>query len=73
MSILGITVLSTLKVLRNTAEQNLSITIDNSKSASLYELLKTTNRLSLLYQTVFVVRRIFLAAILIYLKSSKMG
>ncbi len=64
---------SAIKVLRNTRIQNLDIREDNSKVSALYEFLKTNDKWSLMFQLIFVLRRVFIALILVYLKVSKMA
>jgi hypothetical protein len=64
---------SAIKVLRNTRMQNLDIREDNSKVSALYEFLKTNDKWSLMFQLIFVLRRVFIALILVYLKVSKMA
>lgn len=53
--------------------QNLDIREDNSKVSALYEFLKTNDKWSLMFQLIFVLRRVFIALILVYLKVSKMA
>jgi hypothetical protein len=51
----------------------LEIREENSKIAAFYELLKTNDKWSLMFQLIFVLRRALIALILLYLKESKMA
>jgi hypothetical protein len=72
-SITAIGVRSTYRVLKNDRVKNINIREENPTVASLYELLKTSSTMCLLYQSIFLLRRTVMAMILIFMKDSKVG
>jgi hypothetical protein len=67
-SIFGVVIKQTLRVHRNSAQENLEIREKNEDIASYFELLRTSNKSTLLYHTVYCARRACLSLILVFLK-----
>ena len=67
-SIFGVVIKQTLRVHRNTPQENLEIREINEDVASYFELLRTSNKSSLLYQSVYFGRRFCLSLTLVFLK-----
>lgn len=69
-SIFGVVIKQTVKVQRNSPQENFEIREKNEDVASYFELLRTSKKSTLLYHTVYCVRRACLSMILVFLKGS---
>ena len=67
-SIFGVVIKQTVRVQMNSPQENLEIREKNEDVASYFELLRTSNKSTLLYHTVYCVRRACLSLILVFLK-----
>ena len=67
-SIFGVVIKQTLRVYRNSPQENLEIREKNEDVACYFELVRTSNKSTLLYHTVYCARRACLSLILVFLK-----
>lgn len=61
------------KVTKNTERENLEIRDTNHTIEAMYELLKTQSKIALVYSSLFILRRLLLSLILVFMATSKVG